>query len=337
MRSELTQQSVHRLLDQLSERGIIGLGEPKPGLGKGQPSPMLSLNGAYAHSIGISVNTDIMGICLMDLAGTVLGQGTVSLHGQPVAEALQQAGEVIAGLRNASSLDPARCFGFGFAIAGYFVGGTRYNASLPLHDWSLIELGPLLSEAFRGPVWVHNGGSTGAVAEALFGVGRHIPHFAYLSFNYGFGGGIVSDGDLLVGGNGNAGEWGPIFKNKVPRPALELLIERLRANGITINSITHLQRQFDPNWPAVADWVDEVAPYYNRLVDSIIGVFDPQAIVFGGQVPPALAEMFIARTDPPEPARYGVPRPAVKLIVSEIKGDASALGAAAVPLKAEFF
>jgi predicted NBD/HSP70 family sugar kinase len=298
---------------------------------------MLHLNGSYAHSFGISVNTDVMGICLMDLAGTVLSQSRVSLHGQPVADALREANDAIAGLRKTHGLDPDRCFGFGFAIAGYFVGGTRYNASLPLHEWSLIELGPLLSESFRSPVWVHNGGSTGAVAEALFGIGRHVPHFAYLSLNYGFGGGIISDGELLVGGNGNAGEWGPIFKNQVPRPALQFLIERLRGNGVEVNSITQLQRQFDPNWPGVADWVDEVAPHYNRLVDSIIGVFDPQAIVFGGQVPPALAQMFIGRTDQPEPARYGVPRPPVKLIVSEIKGDASALGAAAVPLKSEFF
>lgn len=337
IRSDLAQQSVHRLLDQLAERGVVTIGKPKSGLGRGKPSPVLSLNGAYAHTVGISVNTDIMGICLMDLAGAVLGQASVALHGQTVAEALREADEVITRLREAAGLDPERCLGLGFGIAGYYVGGTRYNASLPLHDWSLIELGPLLSEFFRRPVWVHNGGSTGAVAEALFGIGRHIPHFAYISFNYGFGGGIVSDGELLVGGNGNAGEWGPIFRNNVPRPALQFLMERLRSKGVEVNAITQLQRQFDPNWPGVAEWVDDVAPYYNRLVDSIIGVFDPQAIVFGGQVPPALAQMFISRTEQPEPPRYGVPRPPVKLIISEIPGDASALGAAAVPLKSEFF
>jgi predicted NBD/HSP70 family sugar kinase len=39
----------------------------------------------------------------------------------------------------------------------------------------------------------------------MFGARRFIRSFAYLSFNYGSGGGIVSDGELLHGGNSNAG------------------------------------------------------------------------------------------------------------------------------------
>ena len=336
-RSDLAQQSVHRILDQLSERGIVRFGNAKTGLGSGQPSPMLSLDGAFAYTCGLSVNADVLGICLMDLAGTIIGEASVPLHGQSVEEALAAADEKIVRLRSAKGLDPERCFGVGCGIAGYYVGGTRFNASLPLHMWSLIELGPLLSAFFEKPVWVHNGGSTGAVAEALFGVGRYIRHFAYLSFNYGFGGGIISDGELLVGGNGNAGEYGPIFRDNAKRPAMQFLIEALQRNGVSVNSITQLQREFRADWPGAAEWVDEVAPNYNRMLDAIVGVFDPQAIAFGGQVPPALAQMFIERTAPAETPRYGVPRPPAKLIVSEIGGDAAALGAAAVPLMAEFF
>ena len=338
-RSDLVQQSVHRILDHLGERGVIEFGEPKSGLGRGQPSPMLSLNGSYAFSCGISVNTDIMGICLMDLAGAVLGETSIALHGQSVEEALIEAEGKIAKLRQVRDLDPGHCFGMGLGIAGYYVGGTRYNTSLPLHEWSLTELGPLLANFFRTPVWVHNGANTAAIAEALFGVGRHIRHFAYLSFNYGFGGGMISDGELLVGGNGNAGEFGHIFRENRLRPALQFLIEKLRANGIDINSITQLQRQFDPAWPGAAEWVDQIAPSYNRMIDAIVDVFDPQAIVFGGQVPAGLARMFIGRRETldPDTARYGVPRPVAKLMISEIGGDAQALGAAMVPFKSEFF
>lgn len=336
-RSELSQQSVYRILDKLKERGVIHLGAPKSGLGRGQQSPMLSLNGSFAHTVGVSVNTDVLGICVMDMSGEVLGEASVSLYGQTIIEALNEASVEINKLRKANYLTEENCFGIGCAIAGFFVGGTRYNASLPLNQWSLVELGPILSDYFGKPVWVHNGGSSGAIAESLFGVGRHIRNFAYLSFDYGFGGGIVSEGELLVGGNGNAGEYGPIFRGNVPRPALEFLLKKLGENGIEIHSITQLQKEFSPKWPGVSEWVDETAPHYNRLIDAIIGVFDPQAIVFGGQVPSALAQMFIDKTNSPEPSRYNIPRPTGKLIVSEIGGDAAALGAAAVPLKSEFF
>ncbi|WP_417280565.1 ROK family transcriptional regulator [Celeribacter sp.] len=335
-RSDLAQQSVHRILDQLAERGIIALGDPKEGLGSGQPSPMLTLRGDYAFTVGLSINTDVLGICLLDMAGNLLGEASVSLHGQPVEEALSAADKKISALQKSRGLDAERCFGIGCGIAGYYVGGTRYNASLPLHMWSLIELGPLISDFFGKPAWIHNGGSAGAVAEALFGVGRYIQNFAYLSFNYGFGGGIVSGGELLEGGNGNAGEYGPIFRNG-PRPAMQYLMEKLKENGMSVTSITRLQEEFRADWTGAAEWVDDVAPHYNRMLDAIVGVFDPQAIVFGGQVPPALAQMFIDRTDPPEDSRYGVPRLPAKLIISEIRGDAAALGAASVPFKAEFF
>lgn len=336
---DLTQQSVYRIIDQLAERGIVELGAPKPSLGRGQPSPTLRLVGKHAYSCGISVNTDVIGICLMDLAGRILGEASVPLRESSMAEALNLVAEELAGLQRSNALSPDSFFGIGFAIAGYHVGGTRYNAPLPLHEWSLIELGPLMAELFSRPVWVHNGANTGTIAESMFGVGRYIKHFAYLSFNYGFGGGLISDGELLLGGNGNAGEFSGIYdaEESKRRPALQYLIERLNHNGVEVPSISYMRKYFDPHWPGVAEWVDEVTPAYNRMINAIRAVIDPQAIVFGGQVPSDLAQMLIAKTHIFDRPRYGVNRPGPKLIVSEISTDASAMGAAVTPFRAAFY
>ncbi|WFU90464.1 ROK family transcriptional regulator (plasmid) [Rhizobium sp. CC1099] len=337
--TDLTQQSVYRIIDQLAERGIVGFGSPKPGVGRGQPSPTLRLEGRYAYSCGISVNTDVIGLCLMDLAGNILAETSVTLREHTMAQSLDLIREQLAEQQKIKELSPDAFFGIGFAIAGYHVGGTRYNAPLPLHEWSLIELGPLLAEFFGKPVWAHNGANTGAVAESMFGVGRYIKHFAYLSFNYGFGGGLISDGELLLGGNGNAGEFSGIYDNQENqrRPALQLLIERLSRNGIHVPSITYMRKYFNPQWPGVVEWVDEITPAYNRLVNAIWAIFDPQAIVFGGQVPSDLAQMMIDRTELFGRPRYGVDRPRPKLIVSEIGSDASAMGAAITPFRSTFY
>lgn len=337
--TDLTQQSVYRIIDQLAERGIVLLGSPKPGVGRGQPSPTIRLNARYAYSCGISVNTDVIGICLMDLAGNILSESSVTLREHTMAQSLDLVRTRLAEAQKLNDLSPEALFGIGFAIAGYHVGGTRYNAPLPLHEWSLIELGPLLAEFFGKPVWVHNGANTGAIAESMFGAGRYVKHFAYLSFNYGFGGGLVSDGELLLGGNGNAGEFSGIYNQEENqrRPALQLLIERLVRNGVDVPSITYMRRHFDPQWPGVAEWVNEITPAYNRLVNAISAIFDPQAIVFGGQVPPDLAQMMIDRTEIFGRPRYGVPRPSPKLIISEIASDASAMGAAITPFHSTFY
>ncbi|MBP2568492.1 MULTISPECIES: ROK family transcriptional regulator [Agrobacterium] len=337
--TDLAQQTIHRLLDQLADRGMVSLGQPKPGLGKGQPSPMITLDGRYAWCCGMSVNTDVIDLCLMDFAGQVLAETNVQLRERTAAEALERVRDWVQERQTALALSTENFFGIGLGIAGFHVSGTSFNASLPLYEWSLIELGPLLTSYFDRPVWALNGGKTGTIAEAMFGVGRYIKDFAYLSFNYGFGGGLICNGELLHGGNGNAGEFSQMYDDDEVnrRPALQIILEKLRSNGVDVPSITFLRKHFDPKWPGVTDWLDEVTPAYNRLVNAIWAVYDPKAIVFGGQIPPALAELMIERTQLFGKPRYGVWRASPKLIVSEIKPDAAAMGAAATPFKLNFF
>jgi predicted NBD/HSP70 family sugar kinase len=337
--TDLAQQSVYRIIDRLAERGLVLLGSPKPGLGSGQPSPMLRLNPAYAYTFGVSVNADVIDICLVDFAGKILAETSIPLRERTLSQALDLVSAKMRELTQRHSLAAESFFGIGFAIAGFHVGGTRFNASLPLHEWSLVELGPLLSNYFRKPVWLLNGGKAGAVAESMFGVGRYIKHFVYLSFNYGLGGGLISNGELLDGGHGNAGSFTQMFDDdEVPRrPALQSLIEGLNARGIDVPSISYLRKHFDPRWPGVSEWLDEVTPAYNRLINAIMAVFDPQAVVFGGQVPPDLAQLLSGRTQLFGRPRYGVSRPSPKLIISEIENDAAAMGAAAVPFRATHY
>lgn len=84
-------------------------------------------------------------------------------------------------------------------------------------------------------------------------------------------------------------------------------MERLNRNGVNVPSMTYLRKNFNRDWPGVLEWVDEITPAYNRLVNSVWAVFDPQAIIFGGQVPPAIAQMLVDRTSwYGKTPRYGI-------------------------------
>ncbi len=182
-------------------------------------------------------------------------------------------------------------FGIGFGIAGYLLHTTRYYAPLPLQEWSLIELGRLLSRRCDEPVWTNSGANAVAICETLFGTGRYTPDFAYLSFIYGFGGAIVFHGEPVQGGHGNAREFSGMYDTETlnHRPALKFLIDRLNARGLAESSIYELRQSFDPSWPGVSEWLKKVSPAYNRLIDSICTIVDPQAIVLGGELPRDLA------------------------------------------------
>ncbi len=333
-RLPLAQQSVHRIIDALAERGLILLGSPRPGTGRGQPSPTVSLNPEFAWTVGLSVNTDRAGLCLMPFAGPA-ETVSIDIGGQTLTGSLDRIQTRLTQLLDQRGVAAEKILGLSLGIAGYRIEGTVYNAPLPLHDWSLIELGPLLSRRFNLPVWVENGASTAAVGEAMLGVGRHIQSFAYLSFNYGFGGGLILNGELYAGSNGNAGEFSGLAdaEGHKRRPALHLLIARLEAEGMHVPSLEWLRRNFRADWPGVEAWVDDVTPFTNTLLNAIWSVIDPQAIVFGGEVPRKLADMLIERVTFNNSPRYGNRRRTPKLIVSDLEGEPSAVGAAALPFK----
>ncbi|NLS20159.1 ROK family transcriptional regulator [Rhizobium sp. P40RR-XXII] len=339
--TNLTQQSVYRLVETLMARGLLRAGAPLKGA-RGQPSPTIELARQAAYSIGISVNTDAVTLSVADFGCDIVSQETLrSVPGDRKATLAALARKLNSILMR-HEIPRKNLIGLGFAMSGFFVGDARhFNAPEPLRDWSLIDLQPELEDAFGLPAWLENNATTGAIGESLRGVGRWCQTFAYLSFNYGFGGGLILEGRPHLGFHGNAGEFSVIYDpEEAPRrPALQYLIRILRKNGIEIGSIEELKQDFDPSWPGVESWLSETMPMLDRLIATLTGVIDPQAIVFGGQLPPGLGQMMIERAKVPSqrPHRYGVAPLGPRLVLSETKGDASAVGTALLPLKFRYF
>jgi len=338
-KTHLTQPSVHRILDSLVQRGLIRVGEARAS-GPGKPSPEIHLDREHHFSLGISVNTDEATVCLANLAGEVVAvknlpdpsdrtrilRDTATATDQMLAEVGRTSDDLI---------------GVGLAIAGFFVAKGQLNAPEPLSEWSLVDLDHHLSEVFSCRTWVENNATTGAIGESFWGVGRRASHFAYFSFNYGFGGGAILDGQPYRGSHGNAMEISEVFDDveMQDRPALSYLLEELRAENVEIASVAELRRHFDPDWPGVEAWIERIMPALSRAVRAVRSVLDPQVIVFGGEIPEVLAERLIERIEerPSDWYRYGAPPPTLELAFTEAPDVGPALGAALIPLTAQIF
>lgn len=339
--TNLTQQSVHRLIEGLLERGLLRTGAPLKGT-RGQPSPTIELVPEAAYSLGISINTDSVVICIADFRCMVVVEEKLRMLPSDREMTLAALSLALDRLLADHGIPRERLLGLGFSMSGFFVSEDRaFNAPEPLRDWSLMDLKPILEEKFRLPVWLENNATTGAIGESLRGVGLWCQTFAYLSFNYGFGGGLILGGQPFYGFHGNAGEFSGIFNPDEAdrRPALQYLIATLQKHGSEIDSIEALYQHFDPAWPGVEEWLERTMPQVDRLVASLIAVLDPQAIVFGGQLPRALGRMMIERVHMPSQRehRYGIGPQEAKLVLSETEGDSSALGATLLPLRLRYF
>jgi predicted NBD/HSP70 family sugar kinase len=339
--TNLTQQSVHRLIEGLLDRGFLRTGTALKGT-RGQPSPTIELVPEAAYSLGISINTDSAVICVADFLCAIVVQKKLDIVPVDREKTLAALSLVLDEMLASHGIARERLVGLGFSMSGFFVSEDRaFNAPEPLRDWSLMNLKPILEKMFHLPVWLENNATTGAIGESLRGVGLWCQTFAYLSFNYGFGGGLILGGQPFHGFHGNAGEFSGIYNpdESDKRPALQYLIATLKKNGVDIHSIETLYQRFDPEWPGVEEWLSATMPQVDRLVASLIAVIDPQAIVFGGQLPPALGRMMIERTKLPSQRehRYGVGPREAKLVLAETEGDASAIGAALLPLRLRCF
>ena len=207
---DLTQQSMHRIVARLEARQALRVGALSHLPKKGKPSPQLFLNAKFAGSIGVALNTDTVSVAGSDFAGR-MQVDTFDIEGLTMSQVLETVEDRTVTILASLGIRRRDVIGLGFALAGFRVSATQFNAPEPLRDWSLVDLGPILSRHFNLPVWTENGANAGTLCEQMYGVGQGCQNFAYLSFNYGFGGGHCFRGQPADGGFGNAGEFSGMF------------------------------------------------------------------------------------------------------------------------------
>lgn len=83
-----------------------------------------------------------------------------------------------------------------------------------LPGWDAVEIVRLTEERFGAPTHLQNDANACAMAEWKFGAGRGCENIVFLTFGTGLGAGLVLNGRLYEGTNGNAGEVGHVRLDK---------------------------------------------------------------------------------------------------------------------------
>ena len=172
------------------------------------------------------------------------------------------------------------------------------NLSLGWHGFSVCEY---VKSRFGLESKLENDANASALAEWQFGAGRGYKNLVFMTFGTGLGAGLILDGRLYSGTNGNAGEIGhvrlekdgPVGYNKAGSAegfcsggGIKRLAE-LRASekgiaidpDITTKIIFEKARQGDGFFLSV---VKESAEKFARVVSMLIDLFNPEVIVAGG-------------------------------------------------------
>lgn len=306
----------------------------------------------------------------IDVGGTNTAFGIVDANGKVIASSsikTQQFGAdldaYINELHSALSkliaenggIEKIKGIGVGAPNANYYTGNIENAANLP---WKgTIEFAKILTNKFGVPCTLTNDANAATIGEMMYGAAKGMKDFIMITLGTGVGSGIVCNGKLVYGHDGNAGELGHVIVRRggrqcgcgqkgcletytsatgIIRSAQELLqasnepspLRNIPLDKITGLDVCNAARQGDKIGKEV---MNSVGTILGEAFADFIKFSSPEAIVmFGGPV--KSADLFIdnlkATMDANLPLTF---RGKVKVLTSQLKdGDAAILGASAL-------
>ncbi len=345
-RTGLSAQTVSVIVRQLEGDDLVSRGTLQKGK-VGQPLQPFSLNPEGAFAIGLKVGRRSAELILLGLDGQVRDSVRYTYDFPRPHEIMRFARKACKTFQ--VGLGPRlkqRIAGLGVA-APFEIWKWQEETGAPadvMESWKLFDLRGELEMAFSWPVLLCNDATAACAAELFFGKGRDLRNYAYIYVGYFVGGGVVIDGRLYQGPNGNAGAAGSI---PVPRvdggseqliraASLYLLEHRMEDAGID----PKLMWTSPDDWSAAArtveQWITPAAQSLAFAAASLASTLDCSAIVIDGAMPTEVRDRLVAET------RHSLS--SVKLDgispfsieAGSIGIDARALGAASLPLTASY-
>ena len=157
----------------------------------------------------------------VDLGGTNIKCGIVTEDGEIVkkvsVKTLAKKGpetvieQMKKGIKHLLENETKKIKGIGVGAPGIVKpkkGSVENPPNLP--GWGKVHLGNILEQEFNYPVFLENDDNAAAIGEMIFGAGKEIRSFIFVTLGTGVGGGIIHRKKLIRGDSGAAGEIGHV-------------------------------------------------------------------------------------------------------------------------------
>ena len=266
--------------------------------------------------VGIDLGgTKIAAIAYDANAQSVVKREVIPTDGKEGADGvIRQMIELVRKIAKAADWTPDSIAGVGVgvpAVVDYEKGHTTVVPNIP-GNWVNKPVTDPMQEALQCAVYLINDARAFILAEARLGAGQGYPIVAGMTWGTGIGGGIIIDGNLLLGLNGSAGEFGHITIdfNGLPDgtgtpgglesygsgPAIESMAGKAINQGIDTKIAELVDYDLNKITPAIvaqaADDGDELAlsifEYIGKTVGAgmanVVTVINPHVLVIGGGV-----------------------------------------------------
>lgn len=183
-----------------------------------------------------------------------------------------------------------------FGVVGICISihGTVHENEVtfaPYYDYAHLPFAYTLEKHFGIPVYLENEANLSVVGERSYNI--NVPNLIGLSIHSGIGVGIIINGELYTGHNGNAGEFGHIIievhGRKCPCGNLgcleqyaserALLNDYAKSIGINSVSIDRLVADYNKGNENACIIIDKFVNYIAVGINNLINTFNPEVVV----------------------------------------------------------
>jgi len=309
----------------------------------------------YQYTVGIDLGGTNTAFGIADASGKIVSKGTMPTTGhESVAAYVLALNDRIAPLMEQVGKGNIAGVGIGAPNGNYFTGKIEFAPNLP---WSgVIPLAQMVSDALGLKAWLTNDAKAAAIGEMTYGAARGMNDFVMVTLGTGLGSGIVSNGKMIYGHDGLAGELGHIIAERNGRKCncgRKGCLERYAsATGIVLTAEEWLAERKDAttlqdaNGKLTARMIQEAAfagdtfaialyDYTARILGQsladVVALTSPEAIIFFGGLANAGPLLLEPLQKYLEYDLLSIYQRKVKLLLSQLAdADAAILGACAM-------
>lgn len=352
--ARLTNNTAGQIVRDLEAQNLIRTEGKRAGQ-RGQPATLLSLAADGAFSLGVKIGRRSLETQLVDFCGNVLARRS---HHRPFALPKETLDLIVADIEAVlGGIPPGarqRLAGLGVA-APYHMGHWRRELDIPnaaYVAWDEFDIEAHLADRTGFEVFLENDGTAGAVAELFQGHGRELDDFLYVFIGAAIGGGVVLGGSYLRGTSGAAGDLGlmPVAPSKLataPKPngpydilltraSISSLLRHLRGAGAGIEDAPELDQVVAAHPALVEEWLEDAVDALVAPLLAATCILDVPDIVIDGALPGPVLRQLIGKLAGALPVAATEGRAVPALRTGVIGGEASAIGAALLPLHLNF-
>ncbi|UOF88701.1 ROK family transcriptional regulator [Fodinisporobacter ferrooxydans] len=345
----LNKATVSAIIEDLLREGLVtevGRGHSTVG----RRPVMLMFNSKAGYSIGVDFGVNYIRILIMDLSGNIILVREISII---QTNDMQQVTSTLVNLINEIIAQTPKSIlgilGVGIGVPGFvdFANGIVLNA--PNLQWRDVQLKALLEAQIHLPFLIDNEANAGALAENLFGIGRNVPNFIYISAGTGIGTGIIVNNHLFRGSEGIAGEFGHMtieveglrcpcgnrgcFEMYASEKALTTKYSQITGKNCSVEEI--LAKLFEGETAAIESMLC-IGQYLGIGITNMINGLNPSLVVIGNRLAEA-KEWILQPVEQKVRNRCPIMSYSkVNICASSLGRNATAIGAAALVLN-EFF